>query len=241
MALLLSLSNSLCKMLNWPLERITDAEGAHPGVQSISTNAHRMSWQGQVIHLSGKQWYPYDDGSWLVVFMEAHSRYCMLNHYPMKPNREQVLADFYQYWKLHLVGWLRARGVMSTDEDGIWVLDNIEHFFEQSQVTYFRNLDPSIGAHIADLSAYLHEYFDNYRPPGFEHDTAWALSIYINQRPRRVKGQRRKQDQFYPALRFTEDALYRFASGLSTERYPNVNAGDFPCPYPEAPALRVLE
>jgi|GEM_PF-2304024 len=241
MALFLSLSNPMCKMIKQPLERMTDADNKNPGVQSISTNANRVSWQGQVIHLSGCQWQPYADGSWLVVFMESHSRYSMMLHYPFKPDWERLQQDFYKHWKLHAIGWLRAEGVIQNDDDGMQVLDNIEHYFEQTKVHCFRNLDRSIGAHIAEAQHYLHSLFDDHKPRYFDSDEAWELSMFINQQPRKINGQRSKKHQFIPAERFIEDSLYRFASGISVSAYPNVEPGNFPCPYPEKPRLRILK
>ncbi|MCL1049309.1 amino acid adenylation [Shewanella abyssi] len=241
MALFLSLSNPMCKMLKQPLERMTDADGNNPGVQSISTNANRVSWQGQVIHLSGRQWQPYDDGSWVVVFMESYSRYCMVLHYPFKPKWEQLQIDFYNHWKLHAVGWFRAEGIITNDDDGMQILDNIEHYFEQTKLHCFRNLDRSIGAHVAEVQYYLQSLFEDHQPRYFDSEEAWELSMYINQQPRKINGQRSKKHQFFPVERFIEDSLYRFASGVSISAYPNVEPGNFPCPYPEKPILRLLK
>ncbi|AQS38446.1 hypothetical protein Sps_03310 [Shewanella psychrophila] len=241
MALFLSLSNHMCKMLKQPLERITDADSNNPGVQPISTNANRVSWQGQVIHLSGRQWQPYDDGSWLVVFMESHSRYCMMLHYPLRPDWAQLQQDFYNHWKLHAIGWLRAEGVIQNDDDGMQMLDNIEHYFENTKVKRFRNLDLSIGAHITEVQHDLHSLFDDNNPSHFDSDEAWELSMFINQQPRKTSGQCSKKHQFIPVERFVDDVLYRFASGISTHDYVNVKPGDFPCPYPQNPVLRVLK
>ncbi|WP_295030187.1 amino acid adenylation [Shewanella sp.] len=241
MALFLSLSNPMCKMLKQPLERMTDADGNNPGVQSISTNANRVSWQGQVIHLSGRQWQPYDDGSWLVVFMESHSRYNMMLHYPAKPEWDQVQQDFYNHWKLHAIAWLRAEGFIQNDDHGMQVLDNIEDYFERTKVHRFRNLDRSIGAHITEIQYYLHSLFDDQKPRNFNSDEAWELSIFINQQPRKINGQRSKKHQFTPVDRFIDDVLYRFSSGISVTSYPNIEPGDFPCPYPQQPVLRLLK
>ncbi|MEC4726814.1 amino acid adenylation [Shewanella sp. D64] len=241
MALFLSLSNQMCKMLKVPLERITDADGNNPGVQPISTNANRVSWQGQVIQLSGRQWQPYDDGSWLVVFMESHSRYCMIIHYPRKPDWETLQQDFYRHWKLHAIGWLRSNGFIQNDDDGMQILDNIEYYFEQTKVTSFRNLDRSIGAHIAEIQYYLHSLFDDHKPCYFDSEEAWELSMFINQQPRKINGLRSKKHQFIPVERFIDDALYRFASGISADDFPDVKPGSFPSPYPQKPVLKALE
>ena len=241
MALFLSLSNSMCKMLKQSLERMTDADGNNPGVQPISTNANRVSWQGEVIHLSGRQWQPYDDGSWLVVFMESHSRYCMMLHYPLKPDWAQLQQDFYSHWKLHAIGWLRANRFIRNDDYGMQVLDNIEHYFEQTKVHRFRNLDPSIGAHITEVQHYLHSLFDDHKPRDFDSEQAWELSMFINQQPRKINGQRSKKHQFIPVDRFIDDVLYRFASGICDQNFPDIKSGDFPCPYLQKPALRVLK
>ncbi|WP_223292979.1 MULTISPECIES: amino acid adenylation [Shewanella] len=228
-------------MLKEPLERITDSDGNNPGVQSISTNANRVSWQGQVIQLSGRQWQPYDDGSWLVVFMESHSRYCMMIHYPLKPDWQQVQQDFYNQWKLHTIGWLRANRFIRHDDHGIQVLDNIEYYFDQTKVHCFRNLDPSIGAHITEVQHYLHSLFDDHKPRRFDNDEAWELSMYINEQPRKIAGQRSKKSEFTPAERFIDDALYRFGSGICDQDFPDIKPGNFLCPYPEKPILRLLK
>lgn len=241
MALFLSLSNPMCKMLKQPLERMTDADGNNPGVQSISTNANRVSWQGQVVHLSGRQWQPYDDGSWLVIFMESHSRYCMMTHYRLKPDWLKVQQDFYNNWKLHTIGWLRANKFIRHDDHGIQVLDNIEYYFETTKVTAFRNLDRSIGAHIAEIQHYLHSLLDDHKPRFFNNDEAWELSHFINQQPKKVGGQRGKKHEFTPVERFIDDALYRLGSGINDHDLPNIKSGDFPCPYPEKPVLKVLK
>ena len=241
MAIFLSLSNPMCKMLKVPLERITDADGNNPGVQPISTNANRVSWQGQVFQLSGRQWQPYDDGSWLVVFMESHSRYCMIIHYPRKPDWETLLQDFYRHWKLHAIGWLRSNGFIQNDDDGMQVLDNIEYYFEQTKIHCFRNLDRSIGAHIAEVQYYLHSFFDDQKPHYFDSEEAWQLSLFINQQPKKVGGKRGKKHEFIPVERFIDDALYRLASGISVNTYLNVKDGDFPCPYPQKLVLKALE
>jgi hypothetical protein len=241
MALFLSLSNPMCKMLKEPLERISDADGNNTGVQPISTNANRVSWQGQVIHLSGNHWKPYDDGSWLVVFMESHSRYCMIFHYPLKPDWDRVHQDFYHYWKLHTIGCFRANGFIRNDDDGMQVLDNIECYVEQTKITRFRNLDRSIGTHIAEVQYYLRSFFDDYKPRYFDSEKAWELSHYINQQPKKVGGKRGKKHEFIPVDRFIYDVLYRFGGGISAKDFPYVKPGDFPSPYPQRPVLKALE
>ncbi|ACA88825.1 amino acid adenylation [Shewanella woodyi ATCC 51908] len=240
MALFLSLSNSMCKMLKQPFERITDAEGNNPGVQPITTNANRVSWQGQVIQLTGRHWQPYDDGSWLVVFMESNSRYCMMTHYPLKPDWEQLQQDFYNQWKLHTVGCLRANGFIRNDDDGMQVLDNIEWYFDQTKVHVFRNLDRSIATHISEIQYYLRSLFDDYNPSCFDSEEAWELSHFINQQPKKVGGNRGKKHEFFPVDRFIHDILYRFGSGISPDDFLDVKPGDFPCPYPQKPMLKVL-
>jgi hypothetical protein len=241
MALFLSLSNPMCKMLKEPLERISDADGNNTGVQPISTNANRVSWQGQVIHLSGNHWKPYDDGSWLVVFMESHSRYCMMLHYPLRPDWQRLQQDFYHHWKLHIIGCFRGEGFIKNDDDGMQVLDNIEYYVEQTKLHRFRNLDRSIGAHIAEVQQYLHSFFDDKKPRYFDSEEAWKLSIFINQQPKNIKGPRSKKHQFFPVDRFIYDALYRFGCGISAHDFPDVKPGDFPSPYPLRPVLKALE
>ncbi|WOT05015.1 amino acid adenylation [Shewanella youngdeokensis] len=241
MALFLSLSNPLCKMLAQPFERITDAEGCNPGVQPITTNANRISWQAQVVHLSGNEWQPYSDGSWLVVFMESYSRYCMVIHYPIKPSWQQLQQDFYNQWKLHSIAWLRANRFIRNDYDGMQVLDNIEAYVEQTKLYCFRNLDRSISTHISEVKYYLHALFDDHKPAVFNNDEAWELSHYINQQPRKVAGQRGKKHEFIPVERFIDDALFRFGGGLCDQAIPNVKSGDFPCPYPLSPSLEVIK
>ncbi|WP_237524081.1 hypothetical protein [Shewanella sp. KX20019] len=121
------------------------------------------------------------------------------------------------------------------------MLDNIEHYFEQTKQHCFRNLDRSIGAHIAEVQYYLKSLFADHQPRYFDSEEAWELSMYINQQPRKVNGQRSKKHQFFPVERFIEDCLYRFASGVSASTYPNVEPGNFPCPYQEKPQLRILK
>ena len=238
MKLILSLSNLLTKTVKAELPRLYDEQGNNPGVQKIISHSTQVSWQFQIIHLSGRQWQPCDDGNWLVMAVESYSRYTILNSYTLKPNLDQIEQDFKASWIKHLLSLMEMGGFVRNQQQ----TEHVTSKFQQLKAPeYYRNLDASIGGHIADNQQWLRAHIDDMRITSFESKHARAFCNYVNQLPRRIGKQRKKSAQFIPYERLLDDGLYRFASGICDQKIPYCRYGDFPNPYRSNVELTVVK
>jgi hypothetical protein len=228
MKLILSLSNLVSKTVKAQLPRLYDEQGNNPGVQKISSHSTQVSWQFQIVHLSGRQWEPCDDGTWLLMAVESYSRFTILNRYYLEPSLEEIEKDFMASWIEHLIMLMQMGGFVRNKQN----IEQVTSQFQQlKKPEYYRNLDSSIGGHIGDNQQWLRAYIDDTRITEFNNTHVPEFSNYLNQLSRRIGKQRKKADQFLPFERFLDDGLYRFASGLCDQKIPYCRFGDFPNPY----------
>lgn len=231
MSLLLSLSNPVCKLIKQDLPRIYDDKGKNPGVQPIKTHSTQIAWQCQVIDLSDRYWRSsLDYDGWLIIFVEAHSRYTLMRLYPLKPDWPQIEDDFLQQWLNHMLHWMSISGFVSGQQADS-VVKQFEGFLGQNPPELVRNLDMSINGNLADYQQWLRDYLGHERPRYLGDDEIAELCSHLNHLTKTQNKQRCKKKLIYPIDRFLDDALFRFAKGLSDQPVDGCRMGDFPNPY----------
>ena len=231
MSLLLSLSNRVCKLVQRDFPRLLDAAGQNPGVQSIVTNSTQVSWQCQIVQLTGRQWQPYDTGDWVLIWVEAYSRYTMMKIYPLRPEWEQIEADLQQLWLEQVLNWLSLGGFVRYQQHSDQVRAQFNQYLAQGSQQVRRNLDPSIGGNLADHQQWLWSFLHDERPKYLGDHEIRVLCEHLNQLPKRVRWQGAKKHRIYPVERFLDDSLYRFAKGLCDQPIQGCAKGDFPNPH----------
>lgn len=230
MKLVFSISNQLVKLTKLDIPRLTDEQGENPGVQSIVTHSTQISWQFQIFNV---------DHQWVVMVIEAYSRYTLILPYVFKPDWPQIEADFNAQWLEEMLKLMDTGGFVRTDPQ----IEHVIAWLEQSSSTpvYYRNLDRSIGGHLADNQQWLWSYLDEVKPKYFSPRHASELCEHLNQLPRRVNKQRGQKHTFIPVDRFLDDSLYRFAQGLCDQPIPGNKIGDFPNPHRKNVALSIVQ
>ncbi|ACS83942.1 DUF6933 domain-containing protein [Musicola paradisiaca] len=219
MKLFFSVSNKLAKFLRLDAPRLSGPDGQQPGVQPTVTHSTQISWQLDLIVL---------DDEWLVVAVEAYSRYTLVIPYVLRPDWHEVEADFKEQWLQHLLSWMHMAGVVDEEWQARQVATGVAALEE---TVCYRNRDMSIGGHLSDIQLWLRTYLEERRPKRFKQRQVWEFCDYINQLSRRVGGQRRQQGMFLPAERFLTDGLYRFASGLNLASSADGGPANFPNPH----------
>lgn len=230
MSLILSLSNQVCKFTKQELPRLFDENGENPGVQSIKTDSTQVSWQCQVVQLTGRQWQPYDNGQWLVIFVEAHSRYTLMQLYQFKPDWADIEADFLQQWLAHALHWFSTGGFVRGHQKQ-QVIKQFADFIADNPTQLFRNLDRSISGNFTDHQHWLRDYLEQTSPKELGEREIAELCAHINNIAKTQNKQRSKKKLIHPIERFLDDALFRFAQGLCDQPIEACRAGDFPNPY----------
>ncbi len=242
MSLIFSLSNRITKLTGLQLPRLSDTEGQNPGVQPIVTHSTQISWQFQAQQLEGEQprasrYTLYNPDAWLIMALEAYSRYTLMKVYPSPPSWPQIEEDFKILWLEHMLLLMNQTGMADSQTN----IDKVAaQFLELSDAKCFRNLDRSIGGHISDNQEWLRAYLRDNTPKHFDDEQAWALSQHLNQIPRRIKIDKRRHIKFIPYERFLLDSLHRFAKGLCKQKVPGSREGNFPNPHRAEPKLEVI-
>lgn len=230
MPLLLSLSSPVCRLTKQDLPRVYDDNGKNPGVQPIETHSTQIAWQGHVIELSGRYWQSLGYDGWLILFVEAHSRYTLMKLYPLKPDWPQIESSFLQQWLGHMLHWMSKAGFAS-GRQATSVKEQFGELISQNPLQLVRNLDMSINGNLADHQEWLREYLIQQRPRSLGDAEIAELCSHLNRLPKTQNKQRSKGKLIYPIERFLDGALFQFAKGLCDQPIDGCRAGDFPNPY----------
>ena len=242
MSLIFSLSNRITKLTGLELPRLSDTEGQNPGVQPIVTHSTQISWQFQAQQLEGEQprasrYTLYNPDAWLIMALEAYSRYTLMKVYPSPPSWPQIEEDFKILWLEQMLLLMNQAGVVDSQTD----IDKVvAQFFELGEAKCFRNLDRSIGGHVSDNVEWLKAYLHDEKPKRFDNEHALTLSQHLNQLSRQIKIGKRRHSKFIPSERFLLDSLHRFAKGLCKQKVPGSREGNFPNPHRAEPKLEVI-
>jgi len=134
--------------------------------------------------------------------------------------------------------WLKENTIMAV-ESGAILPDNVvevETQFNNSSMNFnwFRNTDLSVNGHVCDTEQWIRAGSALHRTNYLGETEAIELGFHINKMRKKVKISKKKRlhERFVPVARLLDDALFRFAHGLSHDEYPNTEKGLFPNPYP---------
>lgn len=222
--IIISASNEFIKWLGLDLERIPSIDSKCIGTQAIISNENTLSWQCQALRSHSRSKVA------TVIAVEATSRYCII--FPNLP--AMSMAQFEQELTRR---WLKEVLAMATDSGAILPenVSGMKNQFNNTSMTFswFKNTDLSVNGHVSDTEQWIKHSNDTQRTGQLDEIKAFELGFHINSMKKKVKISKHKQlhERFVPVARLLDDALFRFAQGLSYDEYPNVDAGNFPNPY----------
>ncbi|PCI59416.1 MAG: hypothetical protein COB35_11255 [Gammaproteobacteria bacterium] len=209
------------KWLGLDLPRIPSIDGKRVGTQKIFSDESTLSWQCQaLIEHSRSQ----------VATVEASSRYCIIFSNLMK----MTMAEFEQELKRR---WLKEALIMAVESGAINNVDvnamEKQFIYTTMKFSWFKNTDLSVNGHVADTEQWIRSGSVLHRINYLGEIEAFELAFHINKMRKKVKisTKKRLHQSFIPVARLLDDALFRFAQGLSADKYPNTDTGDFPSPY----------
>lgn len=222
----ISASNALCKWIKLDLSRFPSVDGKRIGTQTITTNAETLAWQCHVITNNSQSHYG------TVIAVEARSRYVMI--FPdLAPLTQAEFEElFLGRLLIEMVNLMLHHGAIEEAVADIVA----SQFVKQTEVfCWFKNTDLSVNGHVSDTESWILQSSDNNDVTAYNDDEAYGLSMHINEMRKRIASEGRNK-RFIPVERMLDDALFRFAKGLSRDSYPNTPNGHFPNPYPKSVA-----
>lgn len=224
MKVLISASNDFVKWLGLDLPRIPSIDGKRIGTQTITSDETTLSWQCQALREHSRSQVA------TVIAVEASSRYCIIFPNLMK----MTMAEFEQELKRR---WLKEILIMAV-ESGAVNNSDIEVMEKQfidttMEFSWFKNTDLSVNGHVTDTEQWIRSGSVLHRINYLGETEAFELAFHINKMRKKVKisTKKRLHERFVPVARLLDDALFRFAHGLSADEYPNTEMGNFPSPY----------
>ncbi|MFK5949945.1 MAG: hypothetical protein QM500_14370 [Methylococcales bacterium] len=224
MKVLISASNDFVKWLGLDLPRIPSLEGKRVGTQTITSDENTLSWQCQALREHSRS--PVAT----VIAVEASSRYCIIFPNLLKMS----MLEFEQELKRR---WLKETLIMAVESGAVNNADvNImeKQFIDTTMAfSWFKNTDLSVNGHVADTEQWIRSGSVLHRINYLGETEAFELAFQINKNRKKVKisTQKKLHERFVPVARLLDDALFRFAQGLSPDKYPNIHTGNFPNPY----------
>jgi hypothetical protein len=225
MNILISSTNAFAKWLKLDLPRIPSPDGKKIGVQSLESNRRTVSWQCHLIKNLGKRGSYCREGPYTVIAVEAYSRYTLLIPFEAPPTQTEFELTF--EWRLgeEIIPLMIESGAI-TEMD----IEAVLQQYKQTERTYswFKNTDLSVNGHVSDAEAWVRQTLEEYDLIEMDDAECISLGMHINKMFKRSGSPKQK---FYPVARMVDDAIYRFARGLSEFNYPDTPGGDFPCPY----------
>ncbi|MBL4909204.1 MAG: hypothetical protein JKX78_04120 [Alteromonadaceae bacterium] len=224
MKVIISASNDFMKWLGLDLPRISSIDGKRVGTQTITSDESTLSWQCQALREHSRSQVA------TVIAVEASSRYCIIF-----PNLvKMTMAEFEQELKRR---WLKEALIMAVESGAVDSTDTHvmkKQFIDTTMAfTWFKNTDLSVNGHVADTEQWIRSGLVLHRINSLGEIEAFELAFDINKMRKKVKisTQKRLHQSFVPVARLLDDALFRFAQGLSADKYPNTDTGNFPSPY----------
>jgi hypothetical protein len=242
MSLFFSLSKAMTALTASAPPRLAANDAGRPGMQAIVTHSTQISWQWQALKLDAENAEPirgtrYDTGHWLVMAIEAYSRYTLMMVYRQAPAWHQVEDDFNRLWLEQMLTVMNGAGVAQAQTAADHIARELKLLGKGRCV---QNLDPSIGGHIRENHKWIWAYLRDNQPEHFATGQALELSQYLNHLPRKIKTPDGSKTEFLPYERFLLDSLYRFASGLCQHTIPSTRNGNFPNPHRAEPKLEIV-
>lgn len=224
MNIIISASNDFAKWLGLDLSRIPSKDGKRIGTQPITSNESTLSWQCQALRDHSRSQVA------TIIAVEANSRYCIIF-----PNLVKMsMCEFEQELKRR---WLKENIIMAVESGAILPNNSakVETQFNKTLMNFnwFKNTDLSVNGHVSDTEQWIRAGSALHRTNYLGETEAIELGFHINKMRKKVKisKQKRLHERFIPIARLLDDALFRFAHGLSHDKYPNTNEGCFPNPY----------
>ncbi|PKH08107.1 hypothetical protein [Moritella sp. Urea-trap-13] len=224
MKIQISASNALCKWMKLDLDRIISVDGKRIGTQTITTDAETLAWQCQVIKNNPQS----HEGT--VIAVESRSRYVMIFPNLSPPTQAEFEALFLGRLFIEVANlMLHSRAI----EESVADIVASEFTAQNKGFCWFKNTDLSVNGHVSDAESWIRQSCDNNDVTAYSDDEAYGLSMHINEMRKRIAKEGRNS-RFVPVKRLLEDALFRFAKGLSRDSYPETPNGHFPSPYPKS-------
>jgi len=221
---MMSVSKNFAKFFGFDLTRLPSADGKRIGTQTISSDENTLSWQCQALTEHSRSRVA------TVIAVEASSRYSIIF-----PNLAKMsMQEFEQEFKRR---WLQESLLMAVESGAISVesIDKMKEQFANAtmQFQWFKNTDLSVNGHVTDTEQWIRAGSVLHRINYLGETEAIELAFQINKTRKKVKisTEKKLHERFVPVARLLDDALFRFAQGLSFNKYPNIDAGDFPSPY----------
>ncbi|NRA72616.1 MAG: hypothetical protein HRU24_16510 [Gammaproteobacteria bacterium] len=227
MQILIGASNAFIKWMGIDLPRIPSNDGKRIGVQTISSSPTSVAWQCHALLEHSKAQYA------TIIAVEARSRFCIIfSNLP-----KLSMGDFDQHLKDH---WLRNVLFMSHQSGAVTDSQEIGHKIVQQfnntvmDFNWVKNTDLSVSGHVSDVEQWIRSGSVLNRANHLSPPEANELAYHINTQRKKAKqhSSAKKMAIFIPVARLLDDGLFRFAKGLSGDRYPETKLGDFPNPYP---------
>jgi hypothetical protein len=222
--IMMSASNKFAKFFGFDLARIPKVDGKRIGTQTISSDENTLSWQCQALTEHSHSRVA------TVIAVEASSRYSIIF-----PNLAKMsMFEFEQEFKRR---WLKESLLMAVESGAISVesIDKMKEQFANTtmQFQWFKNTDLSVNGHVTDTEQWIRAGSVLHRINYLGETEAIELAFQINKTRKKVKisTEKKLHERFVPVARLLDDALFRFAQGLSFNKYSNTDAGNFPCPY----------
>jgi hypothetical protein len=205
------------------LPRLPSMDGKRVGTQSLVTDSQQLSWQCHVIQNA------YRHGEYTAIVTEAYSRYTLLMPYAVAPTVAEFENELLRRWANDLVTICVEGGALTEAE-----LPALMQQFVQCRksLVWYRNTDLSVNGHVSDAEQWVMQTLRENHLQRLSDEDALGLGHHINQFRKKAKRGQPGNPGFYPVARLLDDGLFRFAKGLSTERYFLTPAGSFPDPYP---------
>jgi len=220
----MSVSNNFAKFFGLDLARLPSTDGKRIGTQTISSDENTLSWQCQALTEHSRSRVA------TVIAVEASSRYSIIF-----PNLAKMpMLTFEQELKRR---WLKEALLMVVDSGAISVerTDKMKEQFAKTtmQFQWFKNTDLSVNGHVTDTEQWIRAGSVLHRINYLGETEAIELGFNINKMRKKVtiSAQKKLHERFVPVARLLDDALFRFAQGLSFDQYPATDVGNFPCPY----------
>ncbi len=216
MKLVLSLSNDLINSSRSDLSG-TIVECGQRGVPVLQTHSTQICWQLHSVAI---------DCGWVVVAVEAYSRYTFFIPYFDRPSWDQVLADFQTIY-LHELYWCLGTGGF-VEAHQLAVINR--HFKVIDDPLCVCGVDAELANHMVNAKRWLSNYFEKTPSPLVEGVLMKELTRQVN-RLAHKSNEDQVAELIFPIDRFLRDSLFRFAHGLCDLDLLGCKSGSFPNPH----------
>ncbi len=222
MELLISATNALNKWMKLDLPRIPSQDGKRIGTQTLHSDANSLAWQCHVLTNS------HDSHRGTVIAVEAYSRYVIIMPNLQPLSKDEFAEELLTRFGNEVIHHMLAAEAISEEQ----VPEVMAQYMSTPKVfSWVRNTDLSVNGHVGDAEKWVRQSTERSNVSNYSKENAISLGIHINQMKKCVTLPNKKRVKFYPVSRIVDDGLFRFAKGLSADRYYHTKPGDFPNPY----------